>query len=200
MKRFSGQLRSKDPFAGVQTVTAQTIAAPRVRPTPPAIPSGSPTGGKGGSMPGGSGTSTTTTPQAVPYIYAVVMVNGVAEGVSVAGSFPAASPLFDLDAITDKSIRFSLLDGTFANGLKQVSLLKGHKLKLRNTADGSTFVIELITTSKTMPTATTPPATAQTSTSILVEPRTSGGGNTNPSSPPPPTAPADTTTSTTATG
>ena len=43
------------------------------------------------------------------------MVNGVAEGVSVAGSFPAASPLFDLDAITDKSIRFSLLDGTFAN-------------------------------------------------------------------------------------
>jgi hypothetical protein len=128
------------------------------------------------------------------------MVNGVAEGVSLAASFPAAEPLFNLDAITGKSIRFSLLDGNFANGLQQVSLLKGHTLKLRNTADGSTFVIELITTSKSTPTASTATTQTSTSTSVLVEPRTSGG-NTNPTfTPPPPTAPADTTTNTTATG
>src|SRR3954451_12214727 len=77
LKRFSGHLKSKDPFAGTPSITTETVQAPKIAPKPPSIPAGS--SGQGG-VPTGGGTSTTsTTPAAAPYIYAVVTVNGVAE-------------------------------------------------------------------------------------------------------------------------
>src|SRR4051812_30024991 len=167
LKRFSGHLKSKDPFAGTPSITVQTVDAPVVKPKPPTIPGGSNPGSGGGSTPVGTGTTTTPTgTPAAPYIYAVVTVNGVSEGVSLSDSFPAEGPLFHLDAIGAKSIKFSLLAGTFANGVRQITLLKGHKLTLRNTADGSRFVIELVTTSRAMPAA--PTTSTKTSTSVLL--------------------------------
>jgi hypothetical protein len=194
LQRLSGKLKSKDPFAGAQIVTTETVKAPVVTPTPPSVPTGGPAPAGSGSGSGSGTTPGSTTAAPAPYIYAVVTVNNLAEGVSLLGAFPAASPMFHLDAITASSIKFSLLAGTFANGATQVTLLKGHKLTLRNTADGSRFVIQLITTAKATPAA--PTTTTDTSTSVLLTPPT-GAAATTPT-PPPPTAPTDTTTQTNA--
>ena len=94
-----------------------------LRRRPQAIPSGSPTHGGTCALDAGAGWDAEPPPQR-PYIYAVVMVNGspkacpsrAASRRRVRSSTWTRSP---------QSIRFSLLDGTFANGLKQVSLLKG---------------------------------------------------------------------------
>jgi hypothetical protein len=149
--------------------------------------SGSGTGG-GTSSPG------KVTPGADPYIYASLTVNGITESVALNAPFPAASPLFVLRSITGSGITFSLGLGTFVNGAKTVSLAKGHKLTLTNTADHSRYVIELVSVSRVAPQTSTVPV--ETSTGVLVTP----GTGTTPAvteTPPPPTPETSTTTTTT---
>jgi hypothetical protein len=182
LKRFSGSLKSKDPFAGTPAITDAASTTPIVAPTPPVIP-------PDGSTPGSGGTSTTPGGASSPYVYAVLSVNGLAEGVALNAPFPAASPLFSLVAVGSRWVQFSLVTGTFANGAKRVTLMKGRKLTLRNTADGSVFVIQLVTVSKAIPTA--PATTTQTSTSVLLTPDTTPAATptTTSTTPPPPTTP-----------
>ncbi|MDX6515460.1 MAG: hypothetical protein QOH73_1126 [Gaiellaceae bacterium] len=188
LKRFSGHLKSKDPFAGTAAVTAPTLTAPVVRPIPPSVP-----GGGGGTTPGGGGTSTPTGSKPAPYVYAVLSVNGIAEGVSLSASFPAASPMFTLDAISGTSVKLSLVAGTFANGSATITLLKGRRITLRNTADGSSYVVQLITVARAAPATPTQPS--NTSTSVLLDPNTTAGSPTPAPSPtpPPPTTPTTVT-------
>src|SRR2546421_362310 len=83
-------------------------------PTPPVVPTG-------GTTPVSGGTNTTTGVSS-PYVYAVLSVNGLAEGVALNAPFPAASPLFSLVAIGSRWAQFSLVTGTFANGANRVTL------------------------------------------------------------------------------
>jgi hypothetical protein len=180
LKRFSGNLKSKDPFAGAAgSLPTPTPKTPVVAPTPPSVP---------GSTTPDSTTPGSTTPAAAPFIYAVVSVNGVAEGVSLNAAFPAAGPLFRLSGIGTGSITFSLVSGSFANRAQSVKLRKGRKVTLRNTADGSRYVLQLIAVSRTTPTTT---GTTPTSTSVLVstDPTAVAPATTSTTTPPPPTTP-----------
>jgi hypothetical protein len=176
LQRFSGKLKTKDPFAGATEVTVPIATVPLVAPKPPKVdPNATPsTSGKGTGTPG------TTTPQKKPYIYAVLSVNGISEGVALHAAFPAASPMFTLTEVGSNWIKFSLLAGAFATGAKAVTVSKGKPLTLRNTADGSRFSIRLVTVSQTVPTAT--PGTGTTTV-------TTTPGDTS-STPPPPTTPS----------
>jgi hypothetical protein len=154
-----GQLRSfelfhtKDPFAQQDEAKETPPAAPaKPAETPPAkvtSPSGS-----GGSVvtPPGSTTPGTTTPQpdapvVVPATATSISVNGVAEDVAVEGSFPAASPVFVLVSLgkTGKSVQIGIAGGTYADGAATIKLTLGKPLTLRNTADGTQYVLLLKT-------------------------------------------------------
>ena len=177
LKRFSGKLKSKDPFAGATEVTVPVQTVPLVAPLPPKT---------NPNAVGGGGTSPTpTTPNTDPYVYAVLSVNGLAEGVALNGPFPAASPLFTLTAIGSNWIKFSLVTGSLANGGKQVTLATGKSVTLRNTADGSRYTVHLVTVSQSVPTTT-----STTSTDPLATGTTPGvTTDTTTTTPPPPTTP-----------
>jgi hypothetical protein len=197
LSRLDGKYQSKDPFAGAanHTITAPTLTAPFSPPSAKDLPQNTST------TPGSTGGPTPAKQAASPYIYAVVSVNGVAEGIALNGSFPAASPLFKLVELGKNYAKFTLLDGSFSNGISSVTLVKGHKVTVKNTADGSRYVIELVTTSQSVP--TNPPTgtgTSQASGSNVLNVPGSGGGNggsgatttsgTDTSTPPPPTTPS----------
>jgi hypothetical protein len=182
LQRFSGKLKTKDPFAGATEVTVPVATVPLVSPPVPKTNT---------NTPGTTGTGTSTTPgtkkpQTQPYIYAVISVNGLAEGVALKSLFPAASPMFTLTAIGSGWIKFSLVTGSFASGAKEVTLAKGKSVTLRNTADGSRFTVHLVTVSQAVPTTTGPTSTNPTDT--LATP--TAATDTTSTTPPPPTTPA----------
>jgi hypothetical protein len=125
---------------------------------------------------------------ATPYVYAVISVNGISEGVALHGPFPAATPIFTLAAIGSNWVKFSLVTGGFATGAKELTLTKGKSVTLRNTADGSRYVVRLVTTSQAVPTTTGSASTDVVQTtpdSSLTATGTDGTTTT----PPPPTTP-----------
>src|SRR4051794_34404117 len=184
LQRLSGKLKTKDPFAGATEVTVAAATVPLVEPpAPKKDPNAAPTP----SATGGGSAPTSTTPKA-PYIYAVVSVNGLSEGVALKSSFPAANAMFTLTAIGSSWIKFTLVTGSFATGAKEVLLSKGKSVTLRNTADGSRFTVRLIAVSQAVPTATSPTSTNPTD---VVAPTTPADQtDTTTTSPPPPTTPA----------
>jgi hypothetical protein len=131
-------------------------------------------GGKttGSGDKGGTGTSadgksegvtpptTTTTkptePAAPAPTSAVLSVNGVQETVNVKSDFPAASPLFHLVSLTAKTAKISIAGGSLATGAPTVTLELGKPTTLMNTADGTRYVIMLVSTSASA--ASTPAA------------------------------------------
>src|SRR3954454_5740868 len=158
LQRLSGKLKTKDPFAGATEVTVAAATVPLVEPpAPKKDPNAAPTP----SATGGGSAPTSTTPKA-PYIYAVVSMNGLSEGVALKSSFPAASPMFTLTAIGSSWIKFTLVTGSFATGAKEVLLSKGKSVTLRNTADGSRYTVHLVTVSQGVPTTTSTTSTVPT--------------------------------------
>jgi hypothetical protein len=196
LKALDGELKSKDPFAGAPAVTTESLSPPV-----PLIDEGVPSDPSDPSAPfdpnnPNSGAPGSTTPTASPFIYAVVSVNGLVETVALNAPFPAASPLFVLKSLKANGITFSLGVGSFANGAKTLALAKGAKLTLTNTADGSRYVVRLLSVLRTAP--TTPAVPTDSSTGVLVDPP-GGGTSTTPvaTDPPPPTTPTSTTATTT---
>jgi hypothetical protein len=119
--------------AGRSTPPAQsTSTAPSAAPPPPA-----------------------TAPPAQPTA-ATISVNGVSETVAVATDFPAGAPLFRLVKLTTKSAGISIAGGTLASGAPTVKLQLGKPLTLMNTADGTRYVLILVST------GAAPPAGAST--------------------------------------
>jgi len=119
--------------AGRSTPPAQsTSTAPSAAPPPPA-----------------------TAPPAQPTA-ATISVNGVSETVAVATDFPAGAPLFRLVKLTTKSAGISIAGGTLASGAPTVKLQLGKALTLMNTADGTRYVLILVST------GAAPPAGAST--------------------------------------
>jgi hypothetical protein len=97
--------------------------------------------------------------------------------------------MFTLTDIGATWVKFTLVTGRFTSGESKITLKKGHPVTLRNTADGSSFVLRLVAVSATVPatTSTSPTSTdvSQTATSL-----TTPATTTSTTSPPPPTTPA----------
>lgn len=162
------RFQTKDPFAQQNVVAAtsdtpapaaeaakpaEAAAAPILTPTgddvvPP--PSGA-SGASGASGPGTTTTAGTTgtgtaTPQA-PAAATVtsISVNGVAGDVALEAAFPAGAPVFELVSLAKdgKSVQIGVAGGAYADGSETIKLTLGKPLTLRNTADGSQFVLLL---------------------------------------------------------
>jgi hypothetical protein len=145
-----GLFRSKDPF--VQQLKLSGATGPTG-----AISSGGPTGTSGptagGSVAAGGGSKPTSPPASTPaapptpLTTAVISVNGAPESVQVGGTFPTADPYFKLISLTKKGAKISIAGGTLENGAPTVTLTKNKPLTLMNTADGTRYVLRLVSVS-----------------------------------------------------
>ena len=75
---------------------------------------------------------------------AVISVNGTSETVNVGASFPASSPTFKLVSLTKTSARIGIAGGSLESGSQTVALKKNKPLTLMNTADGTRYVLRLL--------------------------------------------------------
>jgi hypothetical protein len=137
----SGQLLSFDRFPGkdpfvqqanrVKAAGASMTAAgiPPLLPPPPASPS-----------------SSASTPAAAKRTSAQISVNGAKEQVSVGGTFPAADPVFQLVSLTKTTAKVGIAGGSLSTGTGTVTLTKGKKVTLMNTADGTRYELVLVST------------------------------------------------------
>jgi hypothetical protein len=78
---------------------------------------------------------------------AEISVNGVSESVSAGGVFPTSNPYFKVVKLTAKRAKISIAGGSLASGAPTVTLTKGKALTLMNTADGTRYVLRLLSTS-----------------------------------------------------
>jgi hypothetical protein len=143
-----GLFRSKDPFVQQLNLNGATGPAGPVSaggPTGASGPAagGSGAGGGGGSTPTSTSASTPATP-ATPLTTAAISVNGAPESVQVGGTFPTADPYFKLVSLTKKGAKISIAGGTLDNGAPTVTLTKNKALTLMNTADGTRYVLRLV--------------------------------------------------------
>ncbi len=147
----SGQLlafsrfRTKDPFA--QQLDTGATGASGVTATGATGASGS-TGsgsstGSGGSNGGGAPPSS-----APPKLTtAKISINGVSEDVQVGAQFPASNPTFVLVSLTKTSAKVGIAGGSLAGSKQTVTLKKNVPLTLMNTADGTRYVLRLLSVS-----------------------------------------------------
>lgn len=133
------RFESKDPFAqqvgktdGTDSQPAPENAAPRrgvTQPSPPPQPAAAP------SVPAPAGT-------------AEISLNGQTSSVTVGGTFPTGDPIFKLTALTSRTAKVGIVGGAFASGSQTIALRKGGKpVTLMNTADGTTYVLRLVSVS-----------------------------------------------------
>jgi hypothetical protein len=145
-----GLFRSKDPFVQQLNLNGATGPAGPVSAGGPTGASGPAAGGSGagagGSTPTSPPASTPATP-ATPLTTAVISVNGAPESVKVGGTFPTADPYFKLVSLTKKGAKISIAGGTLDNGAPTVTLTKNKALTLMNTADGTRYVLRLVSVS-----------------------------------------------------
>jgi hypothetical protein len=153
----SGQLlafsrfRSKDPFTQQINIKCAGDTGSS---------GGCGTSGSGTTSPSGSGTSTkpssskTATPPAsgtgvtaVEPSSAEISVNGNTESVAVGANFPATNPTFVLVSLTKKSAKIGISGGSLEGSKQTVTLKKGVALTLMNTADGTRYVLRLVSVS-----------------------------------------------------
>jgi hypothetical protein len=161
----TGQLQSfslfesKDPFnaggpgstsTGTKSSTGSkppsTSKPPKTPPAPPAAPTPPPTA-------------------------AVISVNGTSESVTTGSNFPAASPAFQLVALTGSTAKVAVAGGSYASGAPTVTLKVNTPVTLVNTADGTRYTLILLPQG-TVPSA--PPASAGASGATTTT-TTSGG-------------------------
>ena len=157
MQSFS-EFVSKDPFA---KPTTSTSAKPSGTKKPAAKPATPATGG--------------SKPAAVAPTSAVISVNGTSESVNAGGSFPAASPLFQLLSLTKTTAKVTVIGGSYASGAAALTLTVNKAVTLVNTADGTRYTLLLFPQgtaapagasgpSAAAPPATTTPTTTTTTT------------------------------------
>jgi hypothetical protein len=139
-----GQLVSFDRFASKDPFQQQLgeRKAPSAAPAP---------GAKTGAPAPGSGSGSAPAPPpparaSIP-ISARISVNGVAEQVDVGGTFPAEDPVFVLVSVTKTTARVGIAGGSLDTGSRTVTLRRGKKLTLQNTADGAQYELVLVSTS-----------------------------------------------------
>ena len=78
---------------------------------------------------------------------AQISVNGETEKVGVSATFPASDPVFRLISLTKTTAKIGIAGGSLSTGAGAVTLRKGKKVTLMNTADGTRYELVLISTS-----------------------------------------------------
>lgn len=101
------------------------------------------TKGAGSSAKGGSAKNPVAGPG-----YATISVNGEPEALQVKAEFPVDDPLFRLVGLTDKAAKIGIAGGSLTDGAT-VTLRKGKKLTLVNTATGARYTLDLLYTGTT---------------------------------------------------
>jgi hypothetical protein len=152
----SGQLlafsrfRTKDPFAQQINVACASADSSESSSSSdcesdsgskPSTGSTSPPSG-GGST--GGGTTTSPAPPAAKATTAVISVNGSSEEVKVGGKFPSSNPTFVLVSLTKTTAQVGIAGGSLEGQKQTVTLKKGKPLTLMNTADGTRYVLRLV--------------------------------------------------------
>ena len=89
----------------------------------------------------------TAPPTAAVLTTAVILVNGKSESVQVGAQFPATDPAFTLVSVTAATAKVGIAGGSFENGSQTVKLTKNKPLTLMNTADGTRYVLRLVSIS-----------------------------------------------------
>ena len=156
----SGQLlafsrfRTKDPFAQQINVacasasgesSASSSSCESSSSSKPSAGSSSSTP-SGGATGGGGSTTTAPAPPSKPTT-AVLAVNGASEEVKVGGNFPASNPTFVLVSLTKTTAQIGIAGGSLEGKKQTVTLKKGVPLTLMNTADGTRYVLRLVSVS-----------------------------------------------------
>jgi hypothetical protein len=144
-----GRFRTKDPFvqqlrldcASGDCASTSTSSPPAKggASTPPA--SKPATGASAPSSAGGAASPPAAT--AAP-TSAVISVNGAAQTVQVGGTFPTPDPAFTLVSLSKQGAKIAIAGGSLQNGKAAVTLKKGTPLTLMNTADGTRYVLRLL--------------------------------------------------------
>jgi hypothetical protein len=78
---------------------------------------------------------------------AKISVNGESETVAVSASFPESDPVFVLASVTRTTAKIGIAGGSLDSGNQTVTLTKGKKLTLMNTADGTRYELVLLSVS-----------------------------------------------------
>jgi hypothetical protein len=144
-----GLFRTKDPF--VQQINLRAAATSGAPPSstgttgPTGVTPTNPTSGAPST--GGGSNVVPVTPTNTARTGAKISVNGVAESVQVGGKFPTSDPFFKLVSVSSKSVKISIAGGALANGSATVTLTKAKALTLQNTADGTRYVLRLLSVS-----------------------------------------------------
>jgi hypothetical protein len=149
------RFKSKDPFkqqvsqCGATPCGTSPSSSAGAATAPPTVTT------SGGGSSSGSGSPGTPKPKppviktapAAPVSSAVISVNGTAETVSVGKTFPAADPIFVLLKATATYVTVSISGGSLQSGAPSVRIAKGKSATLQNTADGTEYVLKLVSTS-----------------------------------------------------
>jgi hypothetical protein len=142
---------AKDPFkqqlsvTGGSPATTPTTATTTIPSAPVVPPVAPPVLPIGPTVP-----PITTTPGPTPPVanrtIATITVNDIPEDVQVGATFPkaAAQPYFQLVALGTSSVKIGIAGGSLAGGNATVTLVKGKKLTLMNTADGTKYILKLV--------------------------------------------------------
>jgi hypothetical protein len=139
----SGQLlafsrfRSKDPFT--QQIDLEAAAAGTAT-APASGKQTKPSSSQKTSTPPSTGTPAKLTS-------ADISVNGNTETVAVGAQFPASSPTFVLVSLTKSAAKIAIAGGSLEGKKQTVTLKKGVPLTLMNTADGTRYVLRLVSVS-----------------------------------------------------
>jgi hypothetical protein len=141
-----GLFRTKDPFAqqlrpdcaasADSTGTACASGSPTTGTSPPKT---TPAPGTSSGIPSGSAPTAPAAPTT-----AVISVNDNSQSVQVGGRFPTSDPAFTLVSLTAKSAKIGIAGGAFESGSQTVTLKKNKTLTLVNTADGTRYVLRLL--------------------------------------------------------
>jgi hypothetical protein len=119
------------------TSTSTSTSGPSKKSSAPSTPPSD-----GGSV---APVSPTTPPVAVARpTTAKISVNGTSETVQVGADFPASNPTFTLVSLTKTSAKIAIAGGSLESGGPTVTLAVGKPLTLMNTADGTRYVLRLL--------------------------------------------------------
>jgi hypothetical protein len=161
LETLSSTFTAKDPFkqlidpnAPPPTTTVTSQAADAAKPAAPATPAKPTTTGPELKVvptvtpPTGGPAPVHVTPKAVlPLLSALIIVNGAPSQVNLRLSFPTAAPLFHLISLTKKTAKVSVVGGSLAGGTPTLTLRRDKPVTLVNTADGTRYKLELMSTS-----------------------------------------------------
>jgi hypothetical protein len=146
-----GRFRTKDPFvqqlntSGPSGASASAATAPSGSTQPAAASNSTGVTRLSAKAPGAS-----TAPQRTVQVVAStakISVNGTPQSVRVGRSFPSADPVFKLVSLTRTVARVGIAGGSLENGAATVALTKGKAVTLLNTADGTRYVLRLLSIS-----------------------------------------------------